>query len=91
MPGDDMWGGVPLAPHDEMDARKALAREFWEITRPDVVPFVSDEATWYAFDYLDDDELLRIVDMHYGVGIGPDELRMPFWRLLDFLASNRTR
>ncbi len=53
------------------------------------MPFVSDEANWYDFDYLADDELLALLGSHYGAQVGPDELRLPFWKLLDYLNRNR--
>jgi hypothetical protein len=74
-----------------MDAREALAREFWDVTQPEVVPFVSDEASWYDFDWLDDGELLARLEGHYGSAVGRDKLRMPFWQLLDFLNQGRRR
>jgi hypothetical protein len=84
-------GRLPFAGHGRMDERIALAREFWEVTRPDAVPFVSDEATWYDLDWLDDGALLSILEAHYGVTVGRDKLQMPFWALLDFLSLSRSR
>jgi hypothetical protein len=83
--------GRPRARHDRMDAREALAREFWEVTQPEVVPFVSDEAAWYDFDWLEDDDVLALLEGHYGVAVGREKLRMPFWELLDFLSGSRSR
>jgi hypothetical protein len=42
-------------------------RELWEVTQPEMVPFVSDEANWYDFDYLEDEQLLGILDDNYGI------------------------
>lgn len=88
---ENVSGDLPFARHDKMDERNALAREFREVTRPEVVPFVSDEATWYDFDWLDDGALPSILEAHYGVTVERERLRMPFWELLDFLSRNRTR
>jgi len=79
----------PRAEHTKMDSRALLANEFFEVTRADITPFVSDEATWFSFDYLDAVELAEIVESHYGVVIDETTLAMPFWALLDFLDSNR--
>ena len=82
---------VPWAEHSKMDRRVLLAREFFEVTGAEVIPFVSDEATWYAFDYLDAVELLATVESHFGVALEEGTLALPFWQLLDLLAANRTR
>jgi hypothetical protein len=74
-----------------MDERAGLAREFWEVTQPEMVPFVSDEANWYDFDYLEDEHLLRILDDYYGIALGGEMLKLPFWALLDYLSLNRRR
>ena len=79
------------AEHSKMDQREPLAREFYEVSGAEVIPFVSDGATWYAFDYLDASELIAIVESHYGVTLEEGALRLPFWQLLDLLAANRTR
>jgi acyl carrier protein len=52
---------------------------------------VSDEATWYDFDYLEAVELAAIVESHYGVAIEEATLALPSWKLLDFLAAKRTQ
>ncbi|HXA29691.1 MAG TPA: hypothetical protein VN193_13205 [Candidatus Angelobacter sp.] len=80
---------VPLAEHKEMDARADLADEFFAITSAEVRPFVSDEANWYDFDYEDSDRLIEVVKIHYGVILDETLLRMPFWRLLDYLNTRR--
>ena len=82
---------VPWAEHSKMDRRVLLAREFFEVTGAEVIPFVSDEATWYDFDYLEAVELAAIVESHYGVALEETTLALPFWELLDFFAVNRTR
>lgn len=43
---------LPRAEHREMDRREVLAKEFFDVTQAELTPFVSDEATWYDFDYL---------------------------------------
>jgi len=88
---ENVGGGLPLAAQERLDEREALAREFWGVTRPEVVPFVSDDATWYDFDWLEDGHLLSILEAHYGMSIERDKLRIPFWELLDFLSVNRRR
>lgn len=80
---------MPRAEHAKMDRRVLLANEFFEVTRAEITPFVSDEATWYDFDYLDGVELAEIVDSHYGVVLDETTLAAPFWALLDFLDANR--
>jgi acyl carrier protein len=82
---------VPWAEHSKMDRRGLLAREFFEVTGAEVIPFVSDEATWYAFDYLDAVELVALLESHFGVALDKSALALPFWQLLDRLAVNRTR
>ncbi|WP_407342193.1 hypothetical protein [Pengzhenrongella phosphoraccumulans] len=52
---------------------------------------MSDEATWHDFDYLDVADLAAILESHYGVLIDETTLGLPFWKLLDFLAANRTQ
>lgn len=90
MPGE-VGGSLPHASHDKMDEREVLVREFWEVTHPELVPFVSDEATWYDFDWLEDEELLGILDNHYGITLGGEVLKLRFWALLDYLSLNRRR
>jgi hypothetical protein len=82
---------TPLAEHWRMDRREVIANEFFEVTHAEIIPFVSDEATWYDFDYLEAVELAAIVKSHYGVAIEEATLALPFWKLLDFLAANRTQ
>jgi hypothetical protein len=84
-----MSADLPLAEHKKMDAREALATEFFAITHAEMAPFVSDEATWYDFDYLDTAELVDVVATHYGVVLDHEKLTMPFWALLDYLSANR--
>jgi hypothetical protein len=74
-----------------MDARGDLAEEFFVVTAAEMAPFVSDEASWYDFDYLDSDELIGLVNAHYGVVLDERLLEMPFWRLLDYLKTHRRR
>ncbi|HVB00592.1 MAG TPA: hypothetical protein VNE42_04955 [Acidimicrobiales bacterium] len=81
---------LPLAEHAEMDRRADLAKEFYLATNAELAPFVSDEATWYAFDYLDDAEIAELIRRHYGVTVTSDNLKMRFWQLLDFLEESRT-
>jgi hypothetical protein len=76
--------------HPEMDLRASLANEFFEATGAEVVPFVSDEANWYDFDYLETTALVHLVKSHYGIKLTETELNWPFWRLLDYLDTNRT-
>jgi predicted phosphoribosyltransferase len=85
-----MTDDLPFASQVEMDRRAALADEFYRVTEAEPAPFVSDEATWYAFDYLTDDEVIAIIESHYGVKIDAATLTMPFWSLLDLLDANRT-
>lgn len=80
---------IPRAAHREMDRREALANEFFDVTEAELRPFVSDEASWYDFDYLDLAELQAIVESHYGVTLDESKLALPFWELLDHLAANR--
>lgn len=82
---------LPLAPHPQMDRRAALASEFFEVTGAELVPFVSDESTWYDFDYLTDSEVMVIIESHYGVKVDSVALSMPFWSLLDHLDANRSQ
>jgi len=82
---------LPSAEHSKMDRRVLLARESFEVTGAEVIPFVSDEATWHDFDYLDAVELSAIVESHFGVALEDSALALPFWQLLDLLAANRTR
>lgn len=84
-----MSDDISKAAHDKMDSRAALAAEFFEVTHAEVAPWVSDEANWYDFDYLDSEELNEAVYAHYGLTLDDDRLRMPFWSLLDFLDTNR--
>ena len=82
---------TPRAEHLRMDSRVLVANEFFEVTHAEIVPFVSDEATWYDFDYIDDVELAAILESHYGVALEHAKLRLPFWEFLDFLAVARNR
>ena len=84
-----MADDLPLAPHTEMDSRASLADEFFRVTGAELIPFVSDEANWWDFDYLAYGELESIIQTHYGVKVDDSTLRMPFWSLLDFLNANR--
>jgi hypothetical protein len=80
---------IPRAEHVRMDRRATAAREFFEITGAELAPFVSDEASWYDFDYLEVPELAAIIQSHYGVAIDDTTLSLPFWKLLDYLAARR--
>lgn len=80
---------IPLAEHSKMDARDSLAQEFYSATHAELAPFVSDEATWYAFDYLDDDEVGTAIQAHYGIALDHAKLAMPFWAFLDYLDAHR--
>jgi hypothetical protein len=80
---------IPRADHPNMDERTALAEEFFSLTKPELIPFVSDEASWLDFDYLEFQELSTLVEEHYGIVLEESSLRLPFWRFLDFLAENR--
>lgn len=84
-----MTENLPRAGHRKMDSRATLAREFFEVTRAEVTPFVSDEATWYDFDYLEPDELGEVIQAHYGVALDHAKLAMPFWAFLDYLNVHR--
>jgi hypothetical protein len=84
-----MSSDIPRSAHSEMDARADLATEFFEITHAELIPFVSDEATWYDFDYLDIDDLARVLQSHYGLKLNESILALPFWKLLDFLDESR--
>jgi hypothetical protein len=81
---------MPRAEHWKMDRRAFLANEFFEVTHAELIPFVSDEATWHDFDYLEAVELAAIIESHYGVALNETKLALPFWELLDFLDANRT-
>jgi len=87
----DVSSGLPRASREKLDERAGLAQEFWEVTQPEMVPFVSDEANWYDFDYLEDAQLFRILDDHYGITLDGEMLKLPFWALLDYLSLNRRR
>lgn len=82
---------LPNAEHVRMDERRVLADEFFRVTGAELIPFVSDEATWYDFDYLDDTEASAIIASHYGIVVDDAVLSMQFWKLLDLLAANRGR
>ncbi len=84
-----MNNDIPRAAHSEMDARGSLAREFFEVTHAELIPFVSDEATWYDFDHLDLDELTSVLQSHFGLEVNEAILAQPIWKLLDFLNENR--
>lgn len=84
-----MSRNTPRAEHTKMDDRALLATEFFEVTRAEIMPFVSDGATWYDFDYLDIAELAKIVQSHYGIVLDETMLETPFWAFLDFLEVNR--
>ena len=84
-----MTQDAPRAVHWKMDRRATMANEFFAVTHAELIPFVSDEATWYDFDYLEADELTAIVESHYGATLDKAKLVLPFWELLDFLDANR--
>jgi hypothetical protein len=79
----------PVAPHEEMDRRQEIANEFYVVTGAEVAPFVSDQAKWFDFDYLGTEELLGRVEAYFGVRLDEQQLRLPFWRLLDHLQEHR--
>ena len=92
--GDD-GAVVTLADDHEMSQRRALADEFYDAlglvegeSRPD---FVSDEASLYDIQMEDDARVVQLVESHYGVTLRvPDDLRRPFWQLLDELQRLRS-
>jgi hypothetical protein len=66
--------------------KKAMDHFVGTFFEPELRPiFVSDEAT--IFDVTGDpaDEIIEKIDKHYGVHLTVDQLRMPLWKLLDFL------
>ena len=81
---------LPHAQRVRMDERQVLADEFFSVTGAELIPFVSDEATWYDFEYVDDAEVMAIIQSHYGVAVDRAALSLPFWRLLDLLAARRS-
>jgi hypothetical protein len=81
--------GRSFADDSEMAARAKLAHEFYAATGAEEVPWVSDEANWYTFDYVNTAELICIVEAYYGVRLSEELLRMPFWRLLDYIQAHR--
>jgi len=91
MKSQEMGEDLPRAAHRMMDSRDSLAREFFEVTNAELTPFVSDEATWHDFDYLEPLELALTVQSHYGVTLDEAKLALPFWQLLDYLAANRNQ
>lgn len=54
-----------------------MAQEFFEATRAELTPFVSDEATWYDFDYLGPEDLTRVFRAHYGLAL--DDAKRQRW------------
>lgn len=80
---------TPRAEHFRMDRRAIAAKEFFEVTHAEIVPFVSDEATWYDFDYMEAAELVTIVQSYYGISIDVAKLSLPFWEVLDLLAETQ--
>ena len=72
-----MSENLPRSEHGKMDSRANLAQEFFEATRAEVTPFVSDEATWYDFDYLEPGELAEVVQAHYGLALDTAKLALP--------------
>jgi hypothetical protein len=81
---------LPHAQRVRMDERQVLADEFFSVTGAELIPFVSDEATWYDFEYVDDAEVMAIIQSHYGVAVDGAALSLPFWQLLDLLAARRS-
>jgi hypothetical protein len=78
-----------------MSQLRALADEFYDAvglvegeSRP---AFVSDEASLYDIQVEDDARVVQLVESHYGVTLRvPDDLRRPFWQLLDDLQRLRS-
>lgn len=81
---------TPRSADSEMLARAASATEFFEVTHAELIPFVSDEATWYDFDYLDLEELTSVLQSHYGLKVNEANLALRFWELLDLLDESRS-
>jgi hypothetical protein len=81
---------LPHAPHLNMDERRDQADEFFAATKPELVPMVSDEATWFDFDCLSLPALAQVIAEHYGIALDENELRLPFWQFLDYLNERRT-
>lgn len=86
-----MSENLPRGGHCEMDRRETLAMEFFDVTKAELTPFVSDDATWYDFDYLELKELVEVIRNHYGVTLDEGRLTLPFWEFLDYLADERTQ
>ena len=84
-----------IADDGEMSRRALLADEFYDAiglvegeTRPF---FVSDEASLYDIHAEDDGDVVRRVRDHYGVTLQvPEDLRRPFWQVLDDLQRLRS-
>ncbi len=75
----------------EMDRRPILSQEFYGVAfsteeRPF---FVSDCASIYDISPGDETEIVCRCKSHYGVTLTEKHLRMPLWKVLDFLSENR--
>lgn len=75
----------------EMDARRALASEFYRIVLDeDESPiYVSDEATLDDIFAGDEQDLIARCAAHYGIALSREDFQMPFWHLLDRLHAAR--
>jgi len=76
-----------------MDARRESAEEFFgTILEDDEHPlFVSDVACVYDIWIGEDRDLIAKCQLHYGVRLEEAHLRLPLWKLLDYLESHRRR
>jgi hypothetical protein len=84
-----MTSDIPHGSNVEMAKREALAHEFFAATRPELIPFVSYEAKWFHFDYVETDQLSRVIKAHYRLELDEASLRLPFWQFLDYLQASR--
>ncbi len=88
-----MEKSVRTAPTTEMAKWASETDEFCRIVlEPDEQPFfISDEATLWDLFAGDPSLVMERAYAHYGVGLNVAQFKIPFWKLLKFLAENRIR
>jgi hypothetical protein len=73
----------------EVRARAAQVEEMLRhVCDADELPwFVSDRATLFDVCTLSQDEIVERLAVHYGRRVQPSELRLPIWKLVDWLQA----
>ena len=81
-----------LAIDGEVQARRARVEELLRCVcdKEELPSFVADEATLFDVCTLTPEEIVNRLALHYGRTVHLKEVRLPIWRLVDWLHAGNT-